>query len=182
MTGWINGGVIAWIEGEQYEDETVLVYAKGVAQADLANGLIAQHRPPFARGGDVPPGEWGVIVHHMHDPSRDDFDEIDYHELCPPGAELVVFVPNPCIAKAHRPMAYHYKDGQALSCINYEDADHVGEYWPSELASRITAAGLDCAAADYDEQLTQLICDQLGLPALDRDTLTVDRSLIDSYY
>lgn len=123
-----------------------------------------------------------MIVHHMHNPSRDDFDPIDYRKLCPQGAELVVFEPNPCIAKAHGPKAYHYRDGQASSCIDYEDPDYVGEYWPNELAPVITAAGLDPEDWPHEEPLTRLISDHLGLPPLDRDTITVDRDLIASYF
>ncbi|MER7204125.1 hypothetical protein [Streptomyces sp. CB01635] len=182
MTSWIDCGVIAWIDEKRYgEDETVLVYFKGTSLAAMAEGLSAQHRPPFAYGNDTAPGGWGVIVHHMFNPSRDDYDGIDYRELCPQGAELMVFVPNPCIAKAHGPKGYHYKDGQISSCIDYEGPDCVGEYWPNKLAPLITAAGLDHQNEIYEEQLTQLICDHLGLPALDRDTITVDRDLVASY-
>jgi hypothetical protein len=181
MTSWIDRGVMAWVDEERYrEDETVLVYFKGTSLAAMAEGLSAQQRPPFASGNDTAPGDWGVIVHHMF--NRHDYDEIDYRELCPPGAELMVFVPNPCVAKAHGPKAYHYKDGQVSSCIDYEDPDYVGEYWPNKMAPLITAAGLDRQHETYEEQLTQLICDHLGLPALDRDTITVDRDLVASYY
>ncbi|MFI6013261.1 hypothetical protein ACIBAG_31350 [Streptomyces sp. NPDC051243] len=118
----------------------------------------------------------------MHNPSRDDFDPIDYRKLCPLGAELVVFQPNPCIAKAHGPKAYHYKDGRVASCIDYEDPDYIGEFWPNQMASLITAAGLDHEKEDYEEELTRLICDHLELPALHRDMITVDRNLVASYY
>lgn len=183
MTSWINCGVIAWLEEDwRGDDETVLVYFKGTGLAAMAEGLSAQHRPPFAYGNDTAPGDWGVIVHHMFNPSRGDFDEIDYRELCPQGAELMVFVPNPSIAQAHRPKAYHYKDGQTSSCIDYEGPDYVGEYWPNKMAPLITAAGLDHENETYEEQLTQLVCDHLGLPALDRDTITVDRDLVASYF
>lgn len=94
----------------------------------------------------------------------------------------MAFVPNPCVAKAHGPKAYHYKDGQISSCIDYEDPDYVGEHWPNKMAPLITAAGLDCQNETYQEQLTQLICDHLGLPALDRDTIMVDRDLVASYF
>lgn len=183
MTDWINCGVMAWMEEDRYgEDETVLVYFKGTGLTAMAEGLIAQHRPPFAYGNDAAPGDWGVIVHHMFNPSRGDFDDIDYRRLCPQGAELMVFVPNPCIAKAHGPKAYHYQDGQISSCIDYEEPDYVGEYWPNKMAPLITAAGLDHENDNYGEQLTQLICDHLGLPALSRETITVDRALTASYY
>ncbi|MFJ6486718.1 MULTISPECIES: hypothetical protein [unclassified Streptomyces] len=180
MTGWIGSGVIAWLEETRFEDETVLVYFKGVSLTDMAEGLIAQHRPPFAQGSSVGLGEWGVIVHHMY--NGDDFDLIDYRKLCPAGAELVVFEPNPCIAKAHGPKAYHYRSGQVRSCIDYENPGHVGEYWPNELASLITTAGLGYEDRNYEERLTQLISDHLGLPPLDRRSITVDRNLIASYF
>ncbi len=144
----------------------------------MTEGLSARNRPPFAYGSATVGDGWGVIVHHMY--NRDDYDGIDYRELCPQGAELMVFVPNPCVAKAHGPKAYHYQDGQTSSCIDYEDPDHVGEYWPNKMAPLITAAGLDHRSATYREQLTQLICDHLGLPALDRHTITVDRDLVAS--
>ncbi|MFF0385629.1 hypothetical protein [Streptomyces sp. NPDC004286] len=181
MTTWIGCGVMAWIDEKRYrEDETVLIYFKGVSLASMAEDLSARNRPPFAYGNATAGDDWGVIMHHMF--SREDYDEIDYRELCPQGAELMVFVPNPCVAKAHGPKAYHYVDGQASSCIDYEAADHVGEYWPNKMAPLITAAGLDRRSKTYEEQLTQLICDHLGLPALDRDTITVDRDLVASCY
>lgn len=183
MTGWIDCGVMPWMEEDRYgDDETVLVYFKGAGLTGMTEGLIAQHRPPFAYGNDPAPGDWGVIVHHMHNPSRDDFDPIDYRELCLQGAELMVFVPNPCIAKAHGPHAYHYKDGLISSCIDYEDPDYIGEHWPNEMASLITSAELDRENENYVEQLTRLICNHLGLSALDRDTITVDRGLMASYF
>lgn len=49
------------------------------------------------------------------------------------------------------------------------------------MASLITAAGLDYENENYEGQLTQLICDHLGLPPLDHDTITVDRDLMASY-
>ncbi len=183
MTSWIRCGVIAWLEEGRYrEDETVLVYFKGTSLATMAEGLSAHRRPPLAQGLDTAPDEWGVIVHHMFDPSSDDYDGVNYRELCSQGAELVVFVPNPCIAKAHGPHAYHYKDGRTSSCVNYETPEYVGEYWPNKLAPVITAAGLDHQHATYEEQLPQLISDHLGLPALDGGTITVDRDLVTTYF
>lgn len=182
MTSWIDCGVMAWLEDGPYrEDETVLVYFRGTDLAAMADGLSAQHRPPFAYGNDTAPGDWGMLVHPMFNPSRNDYDEIDYRELCPQGAELMVFVPNPSLAQAHGPKAYHYEDGRLSSCVDYEDPDYAGEYWPNKMASVITAAGLDRQNETYEEQLTQLICNHLGLPALDRDTITVDRDLVASY-
>ncbi|MGX9888606.1 hypothetical protein [Streptomyces sp. NPDC002276] len=181
MTSWIRCGVLAWVDDARYrEDETVLVYFKGTSLAAMTEGLSSRQRPPFAYGNDTAPGGWGVIVHHMF--GLDDYDEIDHRELCPPGAELMVFVPNPCVAKVHGPKAYHYKDGQTSSCIDYEAPEHAGEYWPNKMAPLITAAGLDHRNGTYEEQLTQLICDHLGLPALNRDTITVDRDLVAAYY
>ncbi|MFF2525155.1 hypothetical protein [Streptomyces liangshanensis] len=178
MTGWIKSGVLAWVEGTRYDDETVLVYFKGVDRGFVRDGLIAVRRPPFACGGDVGGGEWGVVVHPMYDPARDDYDLIDHRKLCPPGAELVVFVPNPCVAKAHGPQAYHYRDGRTVSCVDYEAPTDVGEYWPNELAAVITAAGPDPEDLDKEEQLTRLISDHFGLPPLDRGSLAVDRDLV----
>ncbi|MEU7020427.1 hypothetical protein ABZ990_07175 [Streptomyces sp. NPDC046203] len=152
MTGWIKSGVIAWIDGHRREDETVLLYVKGVGLTDLAEALNARHRPAFARGGEVAPGEWGVLVHPMYNPARDDYAPVDYRELCPPGAELVVFVPNPSLAQAHGPHAYHFKDGRAVSCVDYEAPAYVGEYWPNELAPVITAAGLASGGEDFEGQ------------------------------
>jgi hypothetical protein len=183
MTEWIDGGVMAWLdEGGYGEDETVLVYFRGTGLTALTEGLSAQHRPPFAQGNDPARGDWGVIVHHMYNPVRGDFDEIDYSRLCPEGAELMVFVPNPCVAKAHGPKAYHYKDGRISSCIDYEDPEYVGEYWPNEMSSLITAAQLDPEDEDHEQRLTRLICGHLGLPALDPDTVAVDHDLMASYF
>lgn len=184
MTEWIQSGVMAWVDEDRRryaEDETVLVFFKGVGRAAVSEGLTAQRRPPMAHGADAAPGEWSVIVHHMFNPALDDFDEIDHRQLCPDGAELMVFIPNPCVAKAHGPKAFHYKDGQTSSCIDYESPDYVGEYWPNKMAGLIAAAGIDYENENYEERLTQLICDHLGLPALNRATITVDRDLMASY-
>ncbi|WP_416873174.1 hypothetical protein [Kitasatospora sp. SC0581] len=184
---WIHRGPIDWLEGQGYgEDETVLVYFRGTTRAAVADGLTARHRPPFARGEEPAPGEWGVIVHPMLNPSRNDYDDIDYRGLCPEGAELVVFVPNPCIVKAHDPKAYHYRDGRISSCVDYEGAERVGERWPNALAPLVTAAGLGIGgefaeSPDHEQRLTALICEHLGLPALDRAAMTVDRELMDDY-
>lgn len=70
MTSWIESGVIAWMEETRYEDETVLVYFKGVSLTDMRKGLIAQHRPPFAYGSNVAPGEWGDRAPHAQPISR----------------------------------------------------------------------------------------------------------------
>lgn len=130
VAGWIESGVIAWMEMKRYEDKTALGYFRGIGPAGMAEGLITQHRPPFARG-DVAPGEWGgVVVHHMHNPSRDGFDPIDHRTLCPAGAELVVFESHPCVGRAHGPKAYHHRDGRVSSRIDYENPAYVGEYGP----------------------------------------------------
>jgi hypothetical protein len=50
------------------------------------------------------------------------------------------------------------------------------------MAPLITAAGLEHEDETYEEKLTQLICDHLRLPPLDRDTVTVDRALMTSYF
>ncbi|WP_405778698.1 hypothetical protein [Streptomyces sp. NBC_00859] len=193
MTHWIKSGVMSWLgEGGGGDEETVLVYFKGVGLSAMSEGLTVRHRPPFAHGNDPAPGDWGVIVHPMYNPSRDDFDETDHRSLCPRGAELMVFVPNPCVGKAHGPKAFHYKDGRISSCIDYEGPATVGEYWPNRLAPVITGAALaygnengnydNCANYDnYEEQLTQLLCDHLGIPALDRGNITVDRELMAAY-
>ncbi|WP_265690353.1 hypothetical protein [Streptomyces griseolus] len=157
MAGWIESGVIAWMEKKQYEDEIALGYFRGIGPAGMAEGLITQHRPPFARG-DVAPGEWGVVVHHMHNPSRDGFDPVDHRTLCPAGAELVVFESHPCVGRAHGPKAYHYRDGQVSSRIDYENPEYVGEYGPNELVSVITAAGPDHENPSHEQHLTRLIC------------------------
>ncbi|MFG3223826.1 hypothetical protein ACGF07_03440 [Kitasatospora sp. NPDC048194] len=182
MTDWIKCGVIAWLSADGYgEDESVLVYFRGTSLASMAEGLVALHRPPLAHGNDPAPGDWGVIVHSLHNPSRDDYGGIDYRKLCPQGVELVVFVPNPCIGKSHGPKAYHYRDGRTSSCIDYEGPEYVGEYWPNELAPVIAAAGLNYTSSDFEQQLTQLLCDHLGLPALDPGSLTIDHDLVSAH-
>ncbi|MFE0424065.1 hypothetical protein [Streptomyces sp. NPDC058953] len=182
MTEWIDDGVMVWLGEVPGDDETVLVFFKGVGAAAMREGLIAQHRPPFAHGEENPPGEWGAVVHHLHHPARGEFGDTDYRRLCPPGAELVVFVPNPCLAKGHGPQMYHYRDGEAVSCVDYEDPEQAGEYWPNELAPFIAAAGIDYENENYDRRLTRLICDHLGLPELERGAVAVDRDLIASYF
>lgn len=116
----------------------------------------------------------------MHNPSRDGFDPIDHHTLCPAGAELVVFESHPCVGRAHGPKAYHHRDGRVSSRIDYENPAYVGEYGPNELVSVITAAGPDHEDPSHEQHLTRLICGHLQPPPPDRDTLAVDRDLIAS--
>ncbi|MFG3040915.1 hypothetical protein ACGFYZ_28845 [Streptomyces sp. NPDC048330] len=182
MTGWIERGVIAWVDENRREDESVLVYFRGVSLSDMVERLRARHRPPFAYGVEPGAAEWGVVVHHLHNPLLGDFDGLDYRELCSAGGELMVFVPNPCVAKAHGPHAFHFKDGQAVTSFFYEDPDVTGDRWPAEIAERVRVAGLDGETSDYEALLTRAIGDHLGLPALDRGALTVDRGLIASYF
>ncbi|MGW3074325.1 MULTISPECIES: hypothetical protein [unclassified Kitasatospora] len=185
---WIHQGPIDWLRERHHgEDETVLVYFRGTTPAAVADGLIAQRRPPFARGADPAPGDWGVIVHPLFDHARDDYGVVDYRGLCPEGAELAVFVPNPCIGKAHGPEAYHFRDGRFSFSVSYENTLFTEEYLPEGLVSLVTAAGLDprgeCSGAqDREQRLTALICDHLGLPALDRAAMAVDHELMADYW
>ncbi|MFF7601483.1 hypothetical protein [Streptomyces mirabilis] len=146
----------------------------------MVEGLSAQHRPPFAYGHDTAPGDWGVIVHHMF--NRDDYDEIDYLGLCPQGAELMAFVPNPCIAKAHGPRRTTTRTARYRPASTTRIPNTSENTGPTRWPPLITAAGPGHQNETYEEQLTQLICDHLALPALDRDTITVDRDLVASYF
>ncbi|MEU3601656.1 hypothetical protein ABZ714_23480 [Streptomyces sp. NPDC006798] len=182
MTEWIDKGAMAWLGEAPYDEETVLVFYQGIGTAEIREGLIARHRTPFAYGGDVPPGGWGVVVHPMCDPAHGGFGDIDYRGLCPPGAQLMIFVPEPCAAKAHGPQAFHYRDGEAVTCIDYEDPEGSGEYWPNEMAPLIAASGIDLEDEGYERRLTRLICDHLGLTEPDPAACTVDRDALAAYH
>lgn len=52
--------------------------------AELAEGLIAQHRAPLAYSDDLAPGDWDVAVHHMLNPSRGDLDDKHGDAASPP--------------------------------------------------------------------------------------------------
>ncbi|MEU5160083.1 hypothetical protein AB0G74_10800 [Streptomyces sp. NPDC020875] len=182
MTEWIDEGAMVWLGEAHYDEETVLVFHQGIGTAELREGLTARHRRPFAYCPEAPPGGWGVVVHPMHDPARDDYGDIDYRGLCPPGAQLMVFVPKPCAVKGHAPKAFHYRDGEIVSCIDYEAPEETSEYWPSEMAPLIAAAGLDEEDEEYHRTLTRLIRDHLGLTEPDPAACTVDREAIAAYH
>ncbi|WP_246101596.1 hypothetical protein [Streptomyces cyaneus] len=60
-------------------------------------------------------------MHSMLSWENGDYDLADYGQLCRTGGELVVFVTEPCVAKAHGPAFQYYREGRLITGFSFED-------------------------------------------------------------
>ncbi|MFD7912217.1 hypothetical protein ACFV30_16055 [Streptomyces sp. NPDC059752] len=91
----------------------------------LVRGLLGQRRIPLAYGKGT---GWGLMMHDMLSWDSGDYGLAHYRRLCPDGGELVVFVTEPCWAKAHGPWSEYYLDGSLITGFSFENLyDRVGE-------------------------------------------------------
>ncbi|MGN9756483.1 hypothetical protein [Streptomyces sp. SD31] len=159
-----------WIRGPlPHHEETNVVFFRGMSLDALTRGLLAQRRMPLAYGKGT---EWGLVMHDMLSWDSGDYDLAHYGQLCRAGGELVVFVTEPCIAKAHGPAFQYYREGRLITGFSFEDPSHrVGEE-PDLPAPALTAAGLigpyvELDRADREELIVRAIEAFFSLPELD---------------
>nr|WSW67679.1 hypothetical protein OG461_16485 [Streptomyces sp. NBC_00995] len=170
-----------WLHDTFPGHEVNLVFARGLPAGAFVEGLREQNRGPLAHGEA---DGWTWAVHDMLDTETDDgYEEVDYARLCPQGAEVVVFVTEPCSAKAHGPHFVYYRDGRTTLFFSFEDfrQQRVGDN-PDHLSAELLAAGLigpaaecevwrdglhDCYDhADTDEmRLVRTVAEAFGLPS-----------------
>ncbi|MCX4533563.1 hypothetical protein OHA79_26230 [Streptomyces sp. NBC_00841] len=168
-----------WIQGSFPGHEVNVVFARGVPLDVLTQGLRGLLREPLAYGEA---GGWAWAVHPMLNWEVEDYDPVNYRELCPDGAEIVVFVTEPCSAKAFPPAFEYYRDGRTILCFSFEDPQQrVGEN-PDYLSAELLAAqligphavcgdevngGHDCFDHHYDdhERLVKTIAGFFALPS-----------------
>lgn len=142
----------SWMHDAFPVHEVNLVFARGLPAGALVSGLRALDREPLAHGEA---GGWAWAVHDMVNGEIGDYDEVDYPRVCPEGAEVVVFVTEPCSAKAHGPHFCYYRDGRTTLFFSFEDLQsRVGEnpdYLSAELlAADLIGPGADCLAQETD--------------------------------
>lgn len=141
-----------WMHDTFPGHEVNLVFARGLSLEALTAGLREMHREPLAHGEA---DGWAWMVHDMIT-EADGYREADYRRVCPEGAEVVVFVTEPCSAKAHGPMFMYLRDGRGTLSFSFEDVEQrVGEN-PDYMSAELLAAHLIgpeawCAKADTDD-------------------------------
>ncbi|WP_018547752.1 hypothetical protein [Streptomyces sp. LaPpAH-108] len=175
MSHWINGP-LGWIHGRRPGDEeTNVVFFRGTSLDTLTCGLLAQHRRPraYAKGDD-----WCVLMHDMHawdSAATGDYEGAHYAALCPPGAELAVFITEPCLAKAHGPCFEYYRDTRLHTCFSFESPTDAAGPAPDHFLPALTEAHLtdpltETDELDHEERLVDALTRFLGLPELDFTT------------
>ncbi|WP_326737823.1 hypothetical protein [Streptomyces sp. NBC_01022] len=169
-----------WLHDTFPGHEVNLAFARGLPADAFFEGLREQNREPLARGEA---NGWAWAVHDMINEEDDDYEEVDYGRLCPRGAEVVVFVTEPCSAKAHGPHFVYYRDGRTTLFFSFEDfrQQRVGDN-PDYLSAELFAAGVIGPAAECEEwkdgahdcyehedadelRLVRAIVDAFGLPS-----------------
>ncbi|WP_244299154.1 DUF6461 domain-containing protein [Streptomyces viridochromogenes] len=130
-------------------DEVNLVFGRGMGLDALAEGLRGVHREPLVTGEG---NGWAWAVHDMLNAEIEDFDPVSYGPLSA-GAEIVVFVTEPCSAKAHPPHFEYYRDGRLITWFSFEDLTQRPGDNPDHLSAELLAAKLigpdaECEKAD----------------------------------
>ncbi|MFE4452854.1 hypothetical protein [Streptomyces sp. NPDC056796] len=168
-----------WTDHAFPDHEVNLVFVRGTSPGALAEELRGLLREPLVCGeGDG----WAWAVHDMVNPEADDFDPVDYRGLSRDGGEAVVFVTEPCSAKAHGPDFSYYRDGRTILHFSFEDIGlRVGEN-PDHLSAELLAANLigpgsecgweegeghDCSEHHPDDEirLVRVMADFFRLPS-----------------
>ncbi|MEV0094348.1 hypothetical protein [Streptomyces sp. NPDC050738] len=149
--------MISWIQGPVPGFEVNLVFARGISLDALNKGLHHVQRTPLT-GGES--GAWAWAVHEMFelDPEgyeNTDYEEVDYSSICPDGAEIVVFVLEPCSAKGFPPAFEYHRSGRLVLRFNFESiGERVGDnpdYLSAEfLAAHLIGPGEECSQQDDD--------------------------------
>lgn len=101
-----------------------------------------------------------------------DYGLAHYGQLCPAGGELVVFVIEPCLAKAHGPSFQYLRDGRLITAFSFETPYYRGGEVPDLLLPVLTAANLIGSQADLDrddneERIVEAITAFFSLPELE---------------
>ncbi|WP_330240010.1 hypothetical protein [Streptomyces sp. NBC_00525] len=176
---------MTWIDStcEFMWHETNLVFARGISLDALVSGLRELAREPLASGEA---DGWAWAVHDMVNAEAEDYDDVDYRRICPPGAEVVVLVTEPCSVKAHPPTFTLLRDGVCTIHFSFEDLEQRVGTSPDYLSAELLAANLigpdsecrvwetdpshDCwehdgDRDDRDERVARAIAACFGLPS-----------------
>jgi hypothetical protein len=158
-----------WIRGPLPHHETNVVFFRGMSLDALTRGLLAQQRIPLAYGKGT---DWGLIMHDMLGWNSDDYELVHYGPLCRDGGELVVFVTEPCSAKAHGPSFEYHRDGRLITTFSFEGPSYRAGEEPDLLLPALTAANLVGPHAELDtdddeERIARAIAGFFSLPDLE---------------
>jgi hypothetical protein len=130
-------------------DEVNLVFARGTGLGAFVEGLRRLGREPLVSGEG---NGWVWAVHDMLNAEIEDYDPVPYAEMSA-GAELVVFVTEPCSAKAHPPHFEYHRDGRLITWFSFEDLTQRPGENPDYLSAELLAAdligpGAECRKAE----------------------------------
>lgn len=139
----------SWIDrrlGETYPGHEVsLVFVRGLSADAAAERLDGLPRQVLESGSS---GGWAWAVHDSFSSESGDFGEVDYRPLCEGEGEVegeveaVVFLVEPCSAKAHSPDFTYYRDGRCVLHFSFEDlGQRLGDN-PDHLSAELLEAGL----------------------------------------
>ncbi|MCX4777977.1 hypothetical protein [Streptomyces sp. NBC_01264] len=160
-----------WIDRAlPHHQETNVVFFRGQSLDALTRGLLGQKRLPLAYGKET--GGWGLMMHDMFSWDGGDYHLTHYELLCPQGGELVVFVTEPCLGKAHGPWFEYYRDGKLTTAFSFEGPDDPVGAEPELLLPALTAARLAGPEEDFDgddteERIVAAVAGFFSLPELD---------------
>ncbi|MFH9571146.1 hypothetical protein [Streptomyces sp. NPDC017230] len=176
MKSWIDSRLGGAYPGH----EVSLVFVRGLTADAVAQGLGGLRRQVLETGVA---GEWTWAMHDSFAPETNDYDTADYRPLCEGGGEAVVFMVEPCSAKAHSPDFTSYRDGRCVLHFSFEDVgQRVGDN-PDHLSAELLEAGLIgpdayCELEDEDDghdcfehldgrddRLVSAIASAFGLPS-----------------
>ncbi|MEU9733332.1 hypothetical protein [Streptomyces sp. NPDC048002] len=168
-----------WTHAPYPHHEVNVVHARGTSLDALTTGLRSLGREPLDRGEA---DDWAWVVHEMLDAELQDFDPVDYRQVCPEGAELVVIVTEPCSPKGFPPEFEYYRAGRLVLRFNFEDprtraGDDPDHLSPELLAARLIGPDAECPLEDDErhacwehadtdrERLMRTIADHFRLPS-----------------
>ncbi|MFF2191223.1 hypothetical protein [Streptomyces sp. NPDC058155] len=175
MKSWIDSRLRTAYPGH----EVNLVFVRGLPADAVTEGFGGLRRQVLETGSA---DGWAWAVHNTFAPEINNFDPVDYRPLCEGKAEAVVFVVEPCSAKAHSPDFTYYRDGRCVLHFSFEDlGQRVGDN-PDYLSAELLDAGLigpdayceqededghDCFDHSYDDddRLVRAIAAVFGLPS-----------------
>ncbi|MEU3899490.1 hypothetical protein [Streptomyces sp. NPDC045251] len=167
MTHWIHRAL-------PHHEETNVVFFRGTSLDALTRGLLGRHRRPLAYGKGT---DWSLLMHDMLSWEENDYGLVGYGPLSAGGAELAVFVTEPCAVKGHRPSFEYYRDGRLITAFSFDDlfAHPWGEepdlLLPALTDARLVGPAADLGGSDVEVRTARAVTDFFGLPDLAYDEM-----------
>ncbi|TDC74019.1 hypothetical protein [Streptomyces hainanensis] len=141
--------MIDWLHDAFPNHEVNVAFARGIPADAFVRGIADQGRAPLAHGEG---NGWAWAVHDMFAPGSGGYREVDYQAMCRAGAEIVVFVTEPCSPKAFPPAFVYHRGGRTVLAFSFEDVEQrVGDN-PDYLSPELLAANLIGPDAYCDQE------------------------------